>query len=323
MPPLATAMLTLGDRWVLLILQQAFLNHARRFGQWRDTLGISESVLTDRLRELTAAGILTTAQYREGHRGHDEYLLTPRGIDLWSLLVCMWTWEGQWVTPRADDLWLEHLRCHGSVTPMLGCGECGAFPVSARDTETVDRSRGAILGGTRRRHHRRTSRPLDPRQALVYDAQTLAILGDRWSTLVLGAAFTGASTFATFRDRLGIAPSVLSERLRTFVSHGILDLGRKLDRRSRSYRLTAKGQAFFPVLAVMWDWAEAHTATPDGPRDLLITHRAGAHRLRPRLVCNACHEPLERPELRFHDRHDRRRPTDALPEGGLALGDPG
>ena len=72
MPPLVAAMVILGDQWVLLILQHAFLNGSRRFMQWHDDLGVSESVLADRLRELTEAGIFRMATYHYGHRRRQE-----------------------------------------------------------------------------------------------------------------------------------------------------------------------------------------------------------------------------------------------------------
>ncbi|MDN5745756.1 MAG: winged helix-turn-helix transcriptional regulator [Nocardioidaceae bacterium] len=312
-------MLTLGDQWVLLILQHAFLNGSRRFTQWRDLLGISESVLANRLKEMTEAGIFRMAMYHDGRRQRQEYLITQRGLDLWSLLVCMWTWEEQWVTLRDSRLWLEHLTCRGSTMPLLMCGQCGAFPVSARDTDTVDHSGGRIAGG-RLRRHRRATRSLDSNEVLTYDTQTLAILGDRWSTLVLGASFMGATTFSAFEDRLGIAPSILSERLKLFVDSDVFRMDPDTDRRRRRYRLTPKGLAFFPVFAVMWDWANTHLASESTGQDLAITHRACGLRLEPVLACSACHERITRRAIQFHDRSEQPRFPSPTSEPGAPLG---
>ena len=51
---IGVALLALGDRWTLLILQRAFVMHTRRFGDWRAQLGLSESTLASRLRDLVA-----------------------------------------------------------------------------------------------------------------------------------------------------------------------------------------------------------------------------------------------------------------------------
>lgn len=320
MPPLVAAMVILGDQWVLLILQHAFLNGSRRFMQWHDLLGVSESVLAHRLKEMTEAGIFRMATYHDGHRRRQEYLLTQRGLDLWSLLVCMWTWEEQWVTRSESRLWLEHLTCHGSTMPLLRCAHCGSFPVSARATDTDEPSGELVPGLHRLRRHRRATRSLDPDEVLSYDTQTLAILGDRWSTLVLGASFMGASTFSEFQRRLGVAPSILSDRLKLFIESDIFSVEPDDDRRRRRYRLTPKGLAFFPVLAVMWDWADRHLGDADVGQHLTITHRACGQRLEPTLACSACHEPIARRTVRFHDRSDHPRFASVTDEPGASPG---
>ncbi|HEY1323849.1 MAG TPA: winged helix-turn-helix transcriptional regulator, partial [Streptosporangiaceae bacterium] len=40
-------------------------------------------------------------------------------------------------------------------------------------------------------------------------ARTLGVVGERWTLLILREAFLGATRFAEFRDRLGVAPDVL------------------------------------------------------------------------------------------------------------------
>ena len=66
---IGSGLLVLGDQWNLLILQQAFLNHVRRFGDWRDALAMSESVLAGRLKELVAAGMFEPVALQIG-RAH-------------------------------------------------------------------------------------------------------------------------------------------------------------------------------------------------------------------------------------------------------------
>ena len=53
------ALLTLGDRWTLLILVRAFVLRTRRFGDWRDQLGLSESTLAVRLRDMVGRAART------------------------------------------------------------------------------------------------------------------------------------------------------------------------------------------------------------------------------------------------------------------------
>jgi DNA-binding HxlR family transcriptional regulator len=84
------ALAVLSDRWVLLILQRAFLHHVRTYAEWRDVLAISDSMLASRLKELVAQGVLARVTHKNGRARH-EYRLTPRGLDVWSLLVAIYS----------------------------------------------------------------------------------------------------------------------------------------------------------------------------------------------------------------------------------------
>ncbi|WP_156378880.1 winged helix-turn-helix transcriptional regulator [Microbacterium sp. Root61] len=298
-PPLAQAMLTLGDQWNLLIIQQAMLGKARRFSQWRDLLGLSDSVLSDRLKELLAAGILRQQEYSDATRRREEYFLTDRGLALWGLLVTLWSWEQQWAQAHEATWMLRHEVCGASMVPEFGCGACGTHPVTAHDTESTDRSAGEIVAGPRGRHHRRAVRAPDAQIPWTYHEETFAIIGDRWSTLLLGSCFLRVRSFAAFRETLGIARSVLSERLRLFVELGVLQVQVGQDRRERDYRLTEKGRAFFPVFAMMVDWAETWLGEDTEARDLLIVHRGCGRQLQPALFCPSCGDRIERTDIRF------------------------
>lgn len=81
-----------GEKWSLLIVRDAF-NGVRRYEEFRRHIGLSEAVLADRLRKLTAAGILRAEPYREpGTRTRSEYRLTPKGRDLWPVLLALKQW---------------------------------------------------------------------------------------------------------------------------------------------------------------------------------------------------------------------------------------
>lgn len=280
----------LGDRWVLLILQRAFLLRIRTFAAWRGELGISESVLAARLKELVRHGIFVMAAYRDG-RTRYEYRLTERGLRLWAFLVAIHSWERDWAD-RPGLLTLLHDTCGHDARPYLACGGCRA-PMCARDTHT---ERGPLATFSRvgvPRHHRRTQRADDMADFIGYCPHSMEILGDRWSTTVLAAAFLGVRRFIDFQSELGIAPSVLTERLKRFVELGVL---RAED--DRGYRLTDKGLAFFEVFAFLTDWAQAELPAPEGS-GLTVTHKPCGAGLRPVLLCRWCHGTLERREIHF------------------------
>src|ERR687886_147489 len=56
-------------------------------------------------------------------------------------------------------------------------------------------------------------------------AGTLAVVGEKWSLLVLREAFLGVRRFADFQRILGAPRAVLTDRLTTLVEQGVLRRG--------------------------------------------------------------------------------------------------
>ncbi|MCT9930739.1 helix-turn-helix transcriptional regulator [Planotetraspora sp. A-T 1434] len=291
------ALLALGDQWSLLILQRAFLKHTRRFAEWRDELAMSDSVLAGRLRELVAGGLLEPSPYRGEGRTRSEYLLTDRARELWTFLVAIWSWERTWVERPGGLPDLVHERCGARTDAELGCAACGKTPVTARDTRTERGAANTFSDVAVHRLHRRTVRERAPRDPLSYFPETLEILGDRWSTVILAAAFLRVRRFAAFQSELGVAPSILSNRLRRFSELGIF-VQSDIAGKGHEYRLTDKGLAFFPVFAFLVDWAQRwHSGPPQS--EITIVHTACGKPMIPFLRCLNCHEPLVRDEIHF------------------------
>jgi DNA-binding HxlR family transcriptional regulator len=99
-------------------------------------------------------------------------------------------------------------------------------------------------------------------------ARSLGVLGERWTFLILREAFLGATRFAEFRDGLGVAPDVLSDRLATLVAYGVMEREpyQEPGARSRSaYRLTPAGRELQVVLAALQQWGDEHLPRPEGP----------------------------------------------------------
>src|ERR1700733_853902 len=61
-----------------------------------------------------------------------------------------------------------------------------------------------------------------PPELMCSIARSLCVLGERWTFLILREAFFGVTRFSEFRDRLGVAPDVLTERLNTLTGAGVL-----------------------------------------------------------------------------------------------------
>ncbi|MDQ1565687.1 MAG: hypothetical protein QOF96_567 [Actinomycetota bacterium] len=89
----------LGDRWMFLILREAF-GGATRFAEFQSALGIARDVLADRLAALVEYGVMTKEPYQEpGQRSRDAYLLTDAGLDLRVVLGSLQQW-GDTYLPR-------------------------------------------------------------------------------------------------------------------------------------------------------------------------------------------------------------------------------
>ncbi len=123
-----------GEWWTLLIVRDAFLG-VTRFDEFQQRLGISRSVLTQRLEHLVAAGVLERRPYSE-HPPRDDYRLTERGRDLWPVLNAMRQWGDRYEAPAGPPLRLVHRSCGQVFEARQTCSECGE-PVGMRDVRAV------------------------------------------------------------------------------------------------------------------------------------------------------------------------------------------
>ncbi len=123
-------------------------------------------------------------------------------------------------------------------------------------------------------------------------AQTLEIVGEWWTLLIIRNVSFGQRRFEAIQADLGIARNVLSDRLATLVEHDVLQRVQYQTNPDRfEYRLTAKGKDLMPVLMSLMAWGDKWAA-PDGP-PIILTHRDCGHETTPTTVCSHCGEPLE------------------------------
>ena len=124
----------LGDRWTLVILRQAFTG-MKRFEDFQQSLGISRSLLADRLAGLVEAGVLRREPYKDEVRTRDRYRLTEMGLDLYPVLIALRDWGDRYLRdgPRAR---IRHRDCGGEPVLEVRCSKCGE-EIGARDAEAV------------------------------------------------------------------------------------------------------------------------------------------------------------------------------------------
>ncbi|HEU4948598.1 MAG TPA: helix-turn-helix domain-containing protein [Kribbella sp.] len=116
-------------------------------------------------------------------------------------------------------------------------------------------------------------------------ADTLAVIGEKYSLLVLREIFFGVCRFDSILRNVGAPRDVLAARLRHLVAAGLLEKVPYSERPPRyDYRPTEAGSELRPVLLTLMDWGDRHLA--DAP-PVVFEHDCGAD-LEPVVVCRAC-----------------------------------
>ncbi len=115
-------------------------------------------------------------------------------------------------------------------------------------------------------------------------ARSMAVLGERWAILVLREAFYGSTRFDEFERHLGIAPNILSARLKTLVEHGMLERVPAPGSARHVYQLSEMGRDFFPAFVALKAWADRWMTDERGPLTLLQDKRTGTEIATPALA---------------------------------------
>ena len=84
----------IGDRWTLLLLRDFGLG-LTRFDDFRESTGIPNGTLATRLKDLESHGIIERVRYQE-RPPRDEYRLTEKGRDLWTVTTALREWGDRW-----------------------------------------------------------------------------------------------------------------------------------------------------------------------------------------------------------------------------------
>jgi DNA-binding HxlR family transcriptional regulator len=131
----ARALSVVGDRWTMLVLREAFMR-TRRFEDFQARTGAARPVLAERLKTLVENGVLERRRYSE-HPDRYEYRLTPKGRDLYPVVVSLLRWGDRWMADGdRPPVELRHRDCGALIHPELACPSCGEW-LDARDIEAV------------------------------------------------------------------------------------------------------------------------------------------------------------------------------------------
>ncbi|MEV6771124.1 helix-turn-helix domain-containing protein [Nocardia sp. NPDC051030] len=119
-------------------------------------------------------------------------------------------------------------------------------------------------------------------------ARAFALLGDKWTLLILRESVYGVRRFGQFARNLGIPRPTLSARLSMMVETGLLDRVRYQDDPERfEYRATQASRDLFPAAVMLTHWGDTYLASPEGPAIVLRHHECGEP-IDPALICRTC-----------------------------------
>lgn len=123
-------------------------------------------------------------------------------------------------------------------------------------------------------------------------ARTIAVIGDRWTMMILRDCFNGSKRFDEFQNSLGISRTIVTHRLSLLLEEGVL---KKLPYQEKplryEYKLTEKGLDLYPILMSMFRWGDKHYAEEAGP-PLLFQHTTCGHEFNSVLCCGACGDEI-------------------------------
>lgn len=106
----------------MLILREVFRG-IRRFDEFQQELGIARPVLSDRLRKLVDAGVLSKVAYQDRPPRY-EYRLTPMGRELSPALVALMRWGDKWLAHDQPKVTLYHAPCGTELEQAFWCRTC-------------------------------------------------------------------------------------------------------------------------------------------------------------------------------------------------------
>jgi DNA-binding HxlR family transcriptional regulator len=120
-------------------------------------------------------------------------------------------------------------------------------------------------------------------------SEALAAVGDRWTLLIVAALLEGSRRFGELQEELeGIAPNVLSSRLRQLEEEGLVVAQPYCERPPRYvYELTEPGRALSGALRQLAHWGARHRGGSEAP-----VHAACGTPLDAVLYCPTCDQPV-------------------------------
>jgi DNA-binding HxlR family transcriptional regulator len=142
-------------------------------------------------------------------------------------------------------------------------------------------------------------------------ARTLELIGERWTLLIARDLLPGSRRFQDLQESLkGIAPNLLSERLKLMEEHGLISRRFYSDHPPRAeYLLTEKGKELGHVIGALAVWGSRHLY-----REAALVHEDCGEAVRTAYYCPKCEERVRASAVKLAGkRHATARPPRPAP----------
>lgn len=282
----------IGDRWSLLILRSAFYG-VNRFDVFQSATGASRSTLTRRLNALIEQEIFYKHAYSNA-ANRFEYKFTEKGLGLLGPSLLAAKWEADWKAADYVDIskGFFHRHCNTFMRPKAVCQACKqdllyddvAWSQLSKHLESQ-------LEEIRTYNTQNRKRVKSLSGAEQGNSNLASLIGDRWTLLILIAAFFGVQRYDAFSTQLNTPPSVLSERLKELVSNKVFEKVEYQKNPPRhNYILTDKGKDLFAFVMTLRQWVAGNlNYTNDS---IPLSHATCGKPLVIDIVCDQCdHKP--------------------------------
>jgi DNA-binding HxlR family transcriptional regulator len=287
------ALEVVGDVAVLLILEQAFLGR-HRFDDFVKETGIARSVINKRLEKLVEAEVLFKLPERRA-----GYSLTEKGLGLFPMALMILQWQHRWeLGERGFTVDLFHNDCGQIMVPRAACDHCNA-DIDPRKVQWAPGPGLSQITPVYGRRRMQTAAASAKRGNQTMVDSVIELFGDRWSTLVVRACFTGIHRFDDIQRDTLMASNILADRLDRLQTSNIIKATPYSGHQDRfEYRLTEKGRDLYPVLLALLHWGDRWYADRKGP-PLLLTDGACEQSLKLAPKCSVCDGALHSRNVAF------------------------
>ncbi|RHW22815.1 transcriptional regulator [Nocardioides immobilis] len=127
-------------------------------------------------------------------------------------------------------------------------------------------------------------------------ARTLELVGAKWTLLAVRELLLGNHRFDEIARFTGAPRDILTTRLRTLETEGLLTRVQYQDRPPRfEYHLTKLGLSLAPIVEVMREFGDRHLAGEAGP-PMTFRHTCGAE-FHGVVACRSCGQPVRAAEV--------------------------